>query len=77
MPADLVKEDFIRRDPGRTKRREFLLKYCVEKDSRDAETEKALKTGTFLSDDKLLTLQPKMKQAAQNSLGLLQMQSSI
>ena len=52
-------------------RREFLINYCKETDARDFETERALKTGTFLSDGKLLTLNPKMKQAAQNSLGML------
>lgn len=68
LPADLVKEDFIRRDPGVRCRREFLLDYLKEVEERDSATEQALKNGTYISDDKLLSLQPKMKVSAQNSL---------
>jgi len=56
LPAEVVAQDFIRRDARQRGRRAFLLEYCKEHGQRDSVTENALEKGTYLSDEKLLSL---------------------
>jgi len=63
-----VAQDFIARG-SRTggARRAFLLSYCKEKSVNDFETQRALEKDAYLPDDKLLLLQPKIKQPNQTN----------
>ena len=61
LPADLVAYDFVIRGAQSKSRRAFLLDYCKEDGQLDWKMQRALEKGTFIHDDKLLALKPKIK----------------
>mmetsp|Transcript_21707 Transcript_21707/g.26729 ORF Transcript_21707/g.26729 Transcript_21707/m.26729 type:complete len:90 (-) Transcript_21707:437-706(-) len=73
LPSDLVAQDFIMRGSRNTEtqfdvdkkwatsRRAFLLQYCKDEGLSDYATMRALEKGSYLSDEQLLAMKPKIR----------------